>query len=365
MISFFQTARALSRVFTWTGHTTEEIPMSSPRVGVIGYGLAGRVFHAPLIEAEEGLELAVIVTADAERAAAAAAKYPSVAVLDSPDAMLATGVDVVVIAAPTPRHVEIAERTIGGGIATVVDKPLAVRAADALRLVEQAEQRNVLLTVFQNRRWDGDFLSVRRLVEDGALGEVWRFESRFEWISSRARPEWKVATAGREGGGVAYDLGVHLLDQAIALFGPVGDVYGELNVRRSGGVNDDDAFIAITHTNGIRSHLAMASLVAQRGFRFRVLGSAGAYTKWGLDPQEKQLGAGVVPTDAEYGREPAESWGLIGRDGDTRPVPTGQGAYPEFYRRLALALDGRGEVPVRPRDAIEPIRIIEELHVGR
>jgi predicted dehydrogenase len=335
--------------------------MSSPRVGIVGYGLAGRVFHAPLVEAEENLDLAAIVTADPERATAAATTYPSVAVVDSLDAMLAAGVDVVVVAAPTPRHVEIAERTIGAGIATVVDKPLAVRAGDARRLVETAEQRNVLLTVFQNRRWDGDFLTVRRLVEDGALGDVWRFESRFEWISSRARPEWKVGTPGRGGGGVAYDLGVHLLDQAIGLFGPVAEVYGELNVRRPNGVNDDDAFIAITHTTGIRSHLAMSSLVAQRGFRFRVLGSEGAYTKWGLDPQEKQLGAGVLPSDAEYGREPENAWGRIGRDDDARPVPTERGGYPEFYRRLALALQGKGDVPVRPRDAIEPIRIIESL----
>jgi predicted dehydrogenase len=336
--------------------------MSSPRVGIVGYGLAGRVFHAPLIEAEDGLELAAIVTADPERAAAARTRYPSVAVVDSLDALLAAGVDVVVIAAPTPRHVEIAERTIAAGIATVVDKPLAVRAADAERLVGAAEQRGVLLTVFQNRRWDGDFLSVRRLVEAGELGDVWRFESRFEWISSRARPEWKVGTPGRDGGGVAYDLGVHLLDQAIGLFGPVAEVYGELNVRRPGGVNDDDAFIAITHQNGVRSHLAMSSLVAQRGFRFRVLGSGSAYTKWGLDPQEKQLGAGVLPADADYGREPESEWGRIGRDGDTRAVRTERGAYPEFYRRLALALQGRGEVPVRPRDAIEPIHIIEALH---
>lgn len=335
--------------------------MSNPRVGIVGYGLAGRVFHAPLLAAEQGLELAAIVTANEERATAAKSAYPDAVVVDSVDALLATGIDVVVLAAPTPRHVEIADRTIAAGIATVVDKPLAVRAADAERLVETAEQRNVLLTVFQNRRWDGDFLTVRRLVAGGALGDVWRFESRFEWISSRPRPQWKVGTPGHAGGGVAYDIGVHLLDQAIGLFGPVAEVYGELNVRRPGGVNDDDAFIAVTHHSGVRSHLAMSSLVAQRGFRFRVLGSEGAYTKWGLDPQEKRLGAGVVPGDAEYGREPESAWGKLGRDDDAQPVPTERGGYPQFYRRLALALDGRGEVPVRPRDVIEPIRIIESL----
>jgi predicted dehydrogenase len=338
--------------------------VSRPRVGLVGYGLAGRVFHAPLIEAEPDLDLAAIVTADAERAAAAAARYPAVAVLGSVDALFAADVDVdvVVIAAPTPRHAELAQRTIEAGRATVVDKPFAVRAADAERLAEAARRRGVLLTVFHNRRWDGDFLTVRRLVAEGALGDVWRFESRFEWTSTRPRPPWKTGTAGRDGGGVAYDLGVHLLDQAIALFGPVADVYGELDVHRPGGANDDDCFLAVTHASGVRSHLAASSLVAQRGFRFRLLGPGGAYTKWGLDPQEAQLGQGLRPSDPGYGLEPESGWGRLGRDGQTQTIPTERGGYPEFYRRLALALAGRGNVPVRPEEAIEPIRIIESLH---
>ncbi len=336
------------------------------RVGIIGYGLAGRVFHAPLVNAEPRLELAAIVTSDAGRAAEASDRYPGAAIVPGVDALLDRGdLDAVVVAAPTPRHVEIAEQVIAAGLATVVDKPLAVRAADAERLIVLAEQRGVALTVFQNRRWDGDFLTVRRLIDEGALGDVWRFESRFEWISSRPRPEWKVGTAGAEGGGVAYDLGAHLIDQAIQLFGPVADVYGELDVRRPGGVNDDDSFIAITHASGVRSHLAMASLVAQRGFRFRVLGSGSAYTSWGLDPQEAQLASGLSPLDPAFGVLPPDAYGRVGRDGETEAVPTERGGYREFYRRLADALEGSGPLPVDPRDAIAPIRIIESLHAAR
>jgi predicted dehydrogenase len=337
------------------------------RTAVVGYGLAGQVFHAPLISADPAYELTAIVTADPERSAAAAARYPSTRIVPSLDALLAdaTGYDLVVVGSPTPTHVAVAERTLDLGLATVVDKPMAVRVADAERLVALAARADVALTVFQNRRWDGDFLTVRKLLREGALGEVWRFESRFEWHSTRARPQWKSGTPGAEGGGVAYDIGAHLVDQALRLFGPVTDFYGELDTRRPGAVNDDDSFIALTHESGVRSHLSMCSLVAQRGFRFRVLGSESAYTVWGLDGQEAQLKAGLSPRDPEYGVADPGSYGRVGRDGALTPVPTERGAYGDFYARLAVALAGNGPLPVDASDVLEPIRILEALQLRR
>jgi scyllo-inositol 2-dehydrogenase (NADP+) len=336
------------------------------RTAIVGYGLAGSVFHAPLISADPAYALRGIVTGDPSRARAATERYPDARILPSVDQLLAADeFDLVVIASPTPSHVELAERTLERGLATVVDKPLAVRAADAERLIALADSRGVPLTVFQNRRWDGDFLTIRRLIEEGELGQVWRFESRFEWLNPRPRPAWKSGTAGRDGGGVAYDLGAHLIDQAVQLFGPVAEAYGELDRHRENAVNDDDSFIALTHTSGVRSHLAMSSLVARRGFRFRVLGSASAYSKWGLDPQESQLAAGMSAVDEGFGVEPAESYGRLGRDGDDRPVPTERGGYRRFYATLAEALSGRGPLPVDPRDALAAIRIIETLHAQR
>jgi predicted dehydrogenase len=258
----------------------------------------------------------------------------------------------------------VAGRTLNEGLATVVDKPLAVRLSDAERLIDLAGERDVPLTVFQNRRWDGDFLTVRKLLREGALGEVWRFESRFEWHSTRARPRWKSGTPGADGGGVAYDIGAHLIDQAIRLFGPVEDFYGELDARRPGAVNDDDSFIALTHSSGVRSHLAMCSLVAQRGFRFRVLGSEGAYTVWGLDGQEAQLKAGMSPSDDGFGVAAPDTYGKLGRDGALTTVSTERGDYREFYARLAVALRGDGPLPVKPEEVLEPIRILESLHRG-
>lgn len=341
--------------------------MSEPiRTAVIGYGLAGRVFHAPLISADPAFELAGIVTADAQRSAAAASLYPDARILSTVDELLAAdGFELVVVGAPTPDHAAIATRTLERGLATVVDKPLAVRSVAAAQLIELAELRGVPLTVFQNRRWDGDFLTVRKLLDAGAFGDVWRFESRFEWHSARPRPQWKQETAGADGGGVAYDLGAHLIDQAVQLFGPVESYYGELDRHRPGAVNDDDSFIALTHTSGVRSHLAMSSMVAQRGFRFRVLGSESGFTKWGLDPQESQLASGVSPLDEGFGVEPAEAWGKLGRDGSAAPVPTERGGYREFYSRLAASLRDGAPLPVDPRDALVAIGIVESLHEQR
>ena len=214
--------------------------------------------------------------------------------------------------------------------------------------------------MFQNRRWDGDFLTVADLVSTGRLGEVWRFESRFEWLNPRPRPAWKSATAGSEGGGVAYDLGSHLIDQAVQLFGPVADHYGEFVRHRTDTSNDDDSFIALRHESGVRSHLWMSSLVAQRGPRFRVLGSEGAYVVQGLDPQEAQLAAGTTPADPGFGRD--DRVGRLGTDASFETVPTLRGRYAEFYARLALALREGAPVPVAPRDALAGLRIIEDLH---
>ena len=332
------------------------------RAAIVGYGLAGSVFHAPLISADPAYELRGIVTGDPGRARAATDRYPRVRIFRDVEELLASGeTDLVVIAAPTPAHADLAGRTLTRGIAPVVAKPLALRSAHPARHLALAETGRVPLTVFQNRRWDGDFMTVQRLVEAGALGQVRRFESRFEWLNPRPRPAWKSGTTGPDGGGVAYDLGSHLIDQAVRLFGPVAEAYGELDRRREGAVNDDDSFIALTHESGVRSHLAMSSLVARRGFRFRVLGSATGYTKWGLDPQESQLAGGMSPLDEGFGVEPPSAYGRLGHDGDDRAVPTEPGGYRAFYASLAAALAGHGPVPVDPRDALTAIRVIETL----
>jgi predicted dehydrogenase len=295
------------------------------RVGLVGYGLAGEVFHAPLVEAVDGLELAGVATRSN-------GGWP--ALLDA--------IDVLVVATPNSSHVEYARAGLERGLFVVVDKPLAPTAREARLLVHER------LTVFQNRRWDGDFLTIKRRVESGELGRVTRFESRFE----RWRPDVNAAAwreSADEGGGLLLDLGTHLVDQAIVLFGPPVRVYGEVLVRREGATVDDDVFLALEHAGGERSHL-WASMVAPRpGPRFRVSGLRGGFLSDGLDPQEDQLRAGMRPGDPGFGEVP----GLE------------PGRYVEFYERVGAWARGEGPAPVDPTDAVRVLEVLEAARRAR
>ena len=332
------------------------------RVGIIGYGLAGRVFHAPLVAAEPGLEVAAVVTGDRDRAARARADHPGADVVADLEALfgLADPVELVVVAAPNDAHVPLARRCVAEGVPVVVDKPLAATADEGRRLVGEAERAGVSLTVFQNRRWDGDFLTVRRLVGEGRLGRVHRFESRFErWRPAVREGSWREDPDPAVAGGQLFDLGSHLVDQAVVLFGPVEAVYAEVDRRRPGAEVDDDAFIALHHAGGVRSHLWMGALVARPGPRFRVLGDRAGYTRDGMDVQEAQLGAGLAPGSPGWGVGAAADDGLLGAGDEVAPVPTEAGAYERFYAAVATALDVGGPVPVDPWDAVGVLELLE------
>jgi scyllo-inositol 2-dehydrogenase (NADP+) len=187
---------------------------------------------------------------------------------------------------------------------------------------------------------------------------VHRFESRFERWRPQPRRAWREDGAPAEAGGLLYDLGSHLIDQALVLFGPVATIYAELDRRRPGVVVDDDSFVALTHVSGVRSHLWMSSMAAQAAPRLRVLGSLAAYTKYGLDVQEAALRAGARPGPG-WGEELPEHWGRLGTDEDARPVATEAGNYPEFYRLLERALRDGGAPPVGPEEAVRALEVIE------
>jgi predicted dehydrogenase len=331
------------------------------RVGLLGYGLAGAAFHAPLIAATRGLRLAAVVTASAERREQARREHPGAALLGHADELWARAgeLDLVVVATPNRTHVPLARAALEAGLAVVVDKPLAARAAEGQALVDEARRRGLLFTVFQNRRWDGDFLTVRRLIAEGALGRVLRFESRFERWRPALRDAWRERGAPEEAGGLLFDLGSHLVDQALVLFGPVASVYAEVDRRRPGTAVDDDTFVALTHASGVRSHLWMSVLAAQRGPRLRALGDAAAYTKHGLDGQEEALRGGARADAPGWGEEPPGRWGQLGTGGALRPVPTEPGAYPRFYAGVVGALRDGAPPPVDPMDSVAALEIIE------
>lgn len=342
------------------------MPAEKPlRVGLIGFGLAGRVFHGPLLAANPRFDLAAIVTAHPERQADARRRHPSADILATSDDLLsrADELDLVVIASPPTTHVPLAKGAIDAGLAVVVDKPLCASAAEATDLVSHAAASGQLLTVFQNRRWDSDFLTLRREIAAGSLGEVRQLESRFErWKAPGNDPAKLWRSQGPdEAGGVVYDLGSHLVDQAIQLMGPVADVRAEIT-SYGGTAGPDDGFLSLRHAGGGVSRLWMSSVAAQPGPRFRVLGSEGAFVSWGLDVQEPQLAAGLDPADPAFGIPPEESWPVVGVSGAADAVTPERGDYPAFYAGVAEALDSGTSPPVDSRDAVEVVRVLEEAH---
>ncbi|MGC5076596.1 Gfo/Idh/MocA family protein [Agrococcus sp. DT81.2] len=334
------------------------------RTAIIGYGTSGRIFHAPFLAADGDYSLDVIVTANEARQSAAAAQHPGARILPSTDALWAESgsLDLVVIGSPSGTHADLAHAALDAGLDVVVDKPFAATAAEGEALVAKAERLGRRITVFQNRRWDGDFQTLRDLIAQGELGEVRRFESRFEWWQPEPRAGWKGEATAAEAGGILYDLGTHLIDQAMQLFGPVEEVHAEVFRRRAASAADDDVFLALQHESGVTSHLSMNAVAPLFGPRFHVLGSRAAYTSWGLDVQEPSLIAGALPSDPGFGETPESRWGVLGTDGDTRRVPTARGDYGGFYRSLAEALRTGGPLPVDPADAVSALRIIEQAH---
>jgi predicted dehydrogenase len=347
------------------------------RAGIAGYGLAGSVFHAPLIEAVDGLEVAAVMTRSPERAVQARAAHPDARVVESLDALL-EDIDLLVVATPNASHAEIALLGIQRGLFVVVDKPMAVTADDARRIATAGGER---VTVFHNRRWDGDFLTLQRLVREGTLGPITRFESRFERFRPEIKEGWREGGDPSLGGGVLLDLGPHLVDQALHLFGPLQSVYGEVRTRRQGALVDDDAFIALTHMGGEISHLWMSAIAPLYGPRFRVSGMEAGFASDGLDPQEPQLREGMRPGDPGFG-EGMTGW--IGADAGgadpgagelggadagaghagLRRIPLERGNYVAFYERVRDWARGEAPPPVDPDDGVRVLEVLEHARVG-
>ncbi|MEO7713483.1 MAG: Gfo/Idh/MocA family oxidoreductase [Gemmatimonadaceae bacterium] len=330
-------------------------------VGLIGYGLGGSAFHAPLIAATPGLHLAAVVTRDAGRRAQIEHRYPDTRVVADVDALwqMSDALDLVVVSSPNATHVPYARAALDAGLHVVVDKPFAPTAAQAREIGAAADRVARFAIPFHNRRWDGDFLTVERLVRDGALGAVHRFESRFERLRATAKPRWTLADAAERGEGIVLDIGTHLIDQALHLFGPVLDVHAELARRHPSVVVEDEAFLSLAHASGVRTHLYMSAAAAQSGARLSVWGARAAYVKHGLDPQEDALRAGVIPGAADWGAEPRERWGSLGTMVEHSAHPTLPGAYPDFYAGVERSIRAGGPPPVLVADAVATLDVIE------
>lgn len=346
-------------------HLSQEQPL---RVALIGYGLAGAVFHAPLIAATPGMTVAAIVTSDPERRIQALRAFPKVRLYASVEELWrdAARYDLAVVATPNRLHVPLGIAALNAGLPVVIDKPMAASLAGAAQLIEASQKTGKLLTVFQNRRWDSDFRTVRSLLDADLdlLGTVTRFESRYE----RYRPipkhdAWRELGGMEEAGGLLYDLGSHLIDQALVLFGRPTKVYAEIERRRAGVQVDDDTFVGLHFASGVRAHLWMSSVTRIPGPRMRICGLRGTYEKWGLDPQENALRDGRRPGHPDWGREPREKWGHLSTDISgihiDGPIEMLPGAYEQFYMFLRVALVMGGPPPVDPLEVVDVLRVIE------
>lgn len=323
------------------------------RVGLVGYGMAGRVFHAPLIAAAPGLALIAVASS---RAGEVRAALPGVVVHPTPEALFAdSGIDLVVIASPTATHAPLAAMALDAGKHVVVDKPFALDLADARALVAQAKAAGRTIAVFQNRRWDGDFLTLRRLIGEGLIGEVSEFESRFDRFRPEVRQRWRED--GSAGSGVWFDLGPHLIDQALLLLGRPHAVSADLAALRRGGQSHDHAHVVL-HYPHARAVLRAGMVVAGGAPRFLVHGTEGSLAKHGIDPQEAQLGAGMRPGDAGWGIDPEA---LHHWDGEGRQtaLPIDRGAQESFYTALAASLRGEGPAPNDPAEMLAVQEVLE------
>lgn len=333
--------------------------MKCVRVGLVGFGFAGRVFQASALEAVEGLELAAIVQRTGNEAAAA---YPHVKILTSVEAMLADkSIQLVVVATPNASHLPIARQCLLADRDVVIDKPFALSSAEAAELVQLARARGRLLTVYQNRRWDGDFLTVRKLIEEDRLGRVVLFESHYDRYRRLPRLQaWRED--GSVGGGVLVDLGSHLVDQALVLFGVPEAVWASVRKERDGAVSDDAFDVYLQHP-GLTVWLRATCLAREPGARFTVNGTLGTFRKVGIDPQEAHLLAGDMFSSQPWGVEGPEHWGTLVRDEGGEAVstriPTEPGDYRAFYENVRDALHGHAALAVTPLQAWTTMRVLE------
>lgn len=323
------------------------------KVGVIGFGLAGKVFHAPFIRIVEGLELTAIV----RRSGEADPKYPGVRFVRTVNELLAIpDLQLVVVATPNDTHVSIARQALESGKHVVIDKPFAPTLAEAEQLVVLAKKQKRIVTVFQNRRWDGDFLTVRKLMQEGSLGRVVVYESHFDRFRPNLRSSWHEKPI--PGMGVMFDLAPHLIDQAIVLFGVPDSLSADLRKEREG-TQVDDAFDITFYYPGLRAFLRASSVAAAPGPRFWICGTTGTYTKFGLDPQEGAMRAGGDPRVPDWGREPQEMWGKLTTAEGSTSLPTISGNYRPYYENVRDAILGLTEIAVTPEQAMNVMRVLE------
>lgn len=333
--------------------------MKKIRTALVGYGSVGEKMHAPLITVCEDLELVAVVERNQERSKE---KYPQVTVFKSLEALLeADAADLIVIVTPNEFHFPYAKMALEAGKHVVVDKPVTIHAYEAKLLQELASERGLILSVFQNRRWDGDIRTIQKLLHEDVLGRIVHFESHFDRFRPQLVDNWREKDV--PGNGITYDLGTHLIDQTVMLFGKPIWVYAEILKQRNGAVADDFFDITLMY-EGLKTRLTASVMVNAPLPRFLVLGERGSFIKYGLDVQEKAFKAGELPEGPNWGIENAEAWGSLHLENVSTSYPTEKGDYRHFYQNIAEAILGQSSLKVKMEEAILVLEIIEAAFIS-
>src|SRR5882762_864291 len=341
-------------------HILRHVGSSMIEVGLIGFGLAGRAFHAPVIRAVPGLHLAAILQRSGNEAGE---KYPGAQIARTLDELLAIKeIQLIVIATPNETHYPFARQCLEAGRDVVVDKPFTTTLEEAISLVQIAKNAGRLLTVYQNRRYDGDFQAIRKLAQEGTLGRIVRFETNYD----RFRPQLKSGAwreTQRPGSGILFDIAPHLIDHALVLFGLPEAVTADVRIERENAVADDAFDIILHYANSLRAVLRSSILAAAPRPRFVVLGMQGSFVKQSFDPQEMNLRRGHMPVDAAWGAEPEESWGVLtipaGDSFEQRRIPSMSCDYRDYYANVRDAILGRAKLAVTPEWSLDVMRMLE------
>jgi len=329
------------------------------KAGIIGYGLAGRYFHGPTLLAA-GFHVTAVCARSLERKAAAQQDFPMAAIVNSIDELVAEDLDLIVVASPNEFHSEHALASIRAGINTVVDKPMGRDYYETLSLYDAAEQSGVLLTVFFNRLWDSDSLTIKKIIQQGEIGNIFRLESRFE----RFRPEinplaWRESTSFEAGGGLLLDLQSHLVSTALDWFGSAELVFS--SVRSVRGASDDDVLLVLKHDNGVDSYLSASAISGNPGPKIRLNGEKASLVITELDKQEEILRKGFRAQAGQWiDSDEITSSARIFKGSDSFSYRGEAGFYPAFYNEVRLAIEHGGQLPVSRELSLSVARIIDQ-----
>lgn len=329
---------------------------SSIKVGLIGYGFGGAMFHAPMITAVEGLELVIVYTSNEEKVRI---NYPDVLVTASlSDIWNHKEIDLIVISTPNTTHYELAKRALEAGKHVVIDKPFVIDIGEGEELIQLAKEKGKQLSVYQSRRWDSDFLTVHRLIAEDKLGEIYSFEAHYDRFRPEVKDRWKERN--EQGSGTLYDLGSHMIDQALQLFGKPLTVTADCLAQRKGSTVND-YFHLILGYGSCRVILHSGSLVRGRGPRYQIHGSKASFIKFGEDPQERALLEGLRPGMPGWGQEEEFEYGeMISSDGSANlKIPSEVGGYERFYEQMYQAIVSDAPVPANAVHSLDVIRVIQ------